>query len=806
MTNDIVYALRSLIKKPLFSIVAILTLALGIGANTAIFTVVNAVLLRPLPYPDDDRLMMLWTYNPRQGFDKDVATYPNFEDWRKGSQSFASISGYTGPSFTLTGLGDPVQVRGAVVTPEFFQTMGMAPALGRAFTGADGASSAGQVVVVSHAFWQNRLGGDRSVTGRTILLNGASYEVIGVMPASFAHPQDAEVWTPMTPSGVYGQLFTQRGAFWLTVVGRLKPGITRAAAQSEMDAIAARLEREYPQNSGLGVRLVPLHAEIVGDVRRPLIILLGAVSLVLLIACANVANLLLTRSSARQRELAIRSALGAGWSRLLRQMLTESIVLACIGATVGLLLAAWGIDVLQSLAPPGLPRLAGIRIDLAVLGYTAGAAILTGLVFGIVPAAHAASGSGGGQLKEGGRTGSDGLRGRRLRSGLAVAELAIALVLLIGAGLLLRSMIALNRVDPGFLTQNVLSLRIELPRLKYNDPDKTSAFYQQLLGRLASLPGVQSTGAGTSLLLSELPQSAGIAIEGRPAVDASQQNIPVPFDSVTPGFFSTLKIPLVRGRTLTDADSRDAQPVALVNEAFVRRFFANDDGLGKRFTFNDPTNPQARWSTIVGVVKDTRRGGFSRPPWAEVYFPHAQSPDRRMLVFVRASSDPASLARAAQAEVWAVDRDQPIASIRTVEELIARSQANRRFVTVLLGVFACVALVLAAIGVYGVLAYATAQRTQEIGIRMALGADRGTVLRMVLRGGLQLAAAGLILGTAAALALSGVLSGLLYGVSAKDPLTFVLVPACLGLVALLASWVPARRAVRVEPVAALRGE
>ena len=806
MTNDILYALRGLIRTPLFSAVAVLTLALGIGANTAIFTVVNGVLLRPLPYPDSERLMMLWTYNPRQGFDKDVATYPNFDDWRKTSQGFERISGYMGPSFTLTGLGDPAQIRGAVVTPEFFETMAMRPALGRVFAAADGAPGAGQTAVISHRFWQSRLGGDRAVTGRTITLNGASYEVIGVMPESFAHPQDAEVWTPMTPTGAYGPLFTQRGSFWLTVIGRLKPGVSRAAAQSEMDAIASRLERQYPENTGLGVRLVPLHDEIVGDVRQALLILLGAVCLVLLIACANVANLLLTRSSARQRELAIRAALGAGRVRLLRQMLTESIVLAVVGGAAGVLLAAWSIDLLQSLAPPGLPRLSGIQIDLRVLGYALAAALATGLLFGIAPALVAAGTTAGGQLKEGGRGGSDGIRGRRFRYVLAVAELAVALVLLIGAGLLVRSIVALNSVHPGFATRDVLALRVDLPRLKYSEPAQTVAFVRQLSDRLASLPGVQSTGAGSSLLLSRLPQSATISIEGRPAVDRTTQDLPVPYDAVTPGFFRTLQIPLVRGRMLNDADSAQAQPVAVVNESFVRRFFAGEDPVGKRVTFDDPTAPGFRWTTIVGVVADTYRGGFNRPAWAEIYFPHQQAADRRMYVFARTSGDPTVLARAAQAEVWAIDRDQPVASVSTVAETIAQSEANRRFVTLLLGIFSAVALVLAAIGVYGVLAYATAQRTQEIGIRMALGADRRAVLRMVLGGGMKLAGAGLAIGIAGAFALTQVLSGLLFDVSARDPLTFVVVPAALAAVALLASWIPARRAVRVEPGVALKGE
>ena len=804
MPNDILYALRSLRKKPLFFAVAVLTLALGIGANTAIFTVVHAVLLRPLPYPDPDRLTMLWTYNPRQGFDKDVATYPNFEDWRGASQTFQSISGYVTPSFTLTGLGDPAQIRGASVTGEFFETMGVRPMLGRTFTLADASAGAGQTVVLSHAFWRNRLDADRQAVGRNISLNAASYEVVGVMPETFAYPQDTEVWTPLTTTGAYGPYFAQRSSFWLTVIGRLKPDVSHAAAQSELDAIASRLERQYPVNAGVGVRLVALHDEIVGDVRRPLLVLLGAVFFVLLIACVNVANLLLTRSSARQRELAIRSALGAARGRLLRQLLTENVVLAMIGGTAGVLLAAWSIHVLQSLAPPGLPRLEAIRIDFAVLGYALGAALVTGLLFGIAPALHAAGGNVGEQLKEGGRSGVDGIGGRRVRSALAVAELALALVLLIGAGLLVRSIAALNGTDPGFATRNVLALRINLPSLKYDDVAKTTTFFQQLGERIATLPGVESVGSGTSLLLSQLPQSSRISIEGRAVADPSQPNVPVVYDSVTPGFFATLQIPLRQGRLLTDADTAPAQRVVVVNEAFVRRFFPAEDPIGRRVTFNDPASQDARWATIVGVIADTRRGGFSRAPWAEVYFPHQQAPDPRMYVFARTTGDPTTIARAAQAQVWSVDRDQPIASVRSVSETLARSEANRRFVTLLLGIFATVALALAAIGVYGVVAYATAQRTHEIGIRMALGADRQAVLRMVLAGGMKIAGAGLAIGLTAAFALTQVLSGLLFGVGTRDPITFVVVAAVLAMVALLAAWIPARRAIRIEPVIALR--
>ena len=806
MLNDLAYALRGIAKAPLFYAIVTGTLALGIGANAAIFTVVNAVLLRPLPYPQPDRLMMVWTYNPRQGFDKDVGTYPNFEDWRRASTSFARMSAYSRASVTLTGSGDPAQIRGGRVTPEYFETLGVAPSRGRAFNAANGQAGGERVVMLAHGLWTRRFGADPSIVGRTIMLNGVPHEVLGVMPASFAHPEDAEFWVPLAPVGQYQQLFASRGSYWLTIVGRLKPGVTREAAQSEMDAIAARLEKEYPANAGIGIRLVPMHEEIVGDVKRPLIILLGAVCFVLLIACANVANLLLTRAASRQRELAIRAALGAGRRRLVRQMLTESVLLGLIGGGAGLLVAAWCTELLQSLAPAELPRLVTVAVDWTVVAYALAASLLTGLLFGIVPAFQAARRDAGAHLKEGGRTGSDGTRGRRVRAALAVGELAVALVLLIGAGLLVRSVIALNSLDPGFASTGVLALRLNLPEAKYTTPERITAFYEQLIERLSALPGVESAGAGSSLLLSRLPGSGTINIEGRPRVPDGALNIPVPYDTMTPGFFTTLEIPLRRGRMFTAADTPQAQEVVLVNESFVRRFFPNEDPLGRRVTFGNPTRPDNRWQTIVGVVADTKRGGFEREAWAEVYFPMRQAPDASMFVLLRTAGDPSALAGAAQAAVWALDRDQAIAVVRTVGDFLAQAQANRRFTTLLLGLFAVVALVLAAIGVYGVLAYATAQRTQEIGIRMALGADRVAILRMVFASGARIAAIGLTLGLAGSLALTQVLTGLLFGVGAHDPLTFVVVPAALLAVALAACWLPARRAIRVEPVIALRGE
>jgi len=805
MWSDTQYALRTIAKRPLFYSLVVLTLALGIGANAAIFTVVNGVLLRPLPYPQPDRLMTVWTHNPRQGFDKDVSTYPNFDDWRRSSQSFEHMSAYFGASVTLTGSGDPAQIRGARVTPEFFDTMGVAPLRGRGFSAADGQAGGERVVILGHALWMQRFGGDASVIGRRIMLNGVPFEVVGVMPETFKHPADAELWVPLAPVGQFQELFGARGSYWLTIVGRLKPGVTRAAAQSEMDAIAARLEKEYPVNAGIGIVLVPLHEELVGDVKRPLIILLGAVCFVLLIACANVANLLLTRAASRQRELAIRAALGAGRGRLVRQILTECVVLGLLGGAAGLLLAAFGTDLLQTLAPPELPRLSNIGIDRNVLAYAAAASVFTSLLFGLVPALHASRRDSGGHLKEGGRTGTAGRAGGRVRAALAVGELALALVLLVGAGLLIRSFVALNNEDPGFATRGVLALRIDLPGASYGEPARIAGFYDQLVERLDALPGVEAAAAGSSLLLSRLPGSGGINIEGRPPLPPNARNIPVVYDSVTPEFFATLKIPLRRGRMFTPADGPQAAPVVLVNEAFVRRFFPGEDPLGRRVTFSDPQTT-TNWQTIVGVVADTKRGGFEREPWAETYFPMRQAPESRSLVLLRTSGDPVALVGQARAAVWSIDPNQAIASIRTIPELLAQRELNRRFTTLLLGVFASVALLLAIIGTYGVIAHGTAQRTQEIGIRMALGADRRSILRMVLAGGLRIAAAGLTLGVLGALALTRVLAGLLFGIGARDPLTFVAVPAALLVVALAACWIPARRAMRVDPAITLRGD
>ena len=804
MKSDLVYALRGLRKKPLFAAATMLTLALGIGANSAIFTVVNAVLLRALPYPTPDRLMMLWTDNPRQGYNKDVSAYPNFDDWRRQSASFEGMSAYAGATFTLTQAGDPAHVGGAIVTPGFFETLGVAPALGRTFGAREAAVGGTRVAILSHGLWQTRFGGDPAIVGRTVMLNSISHEVLGVMPASFAHPETAVVWTPLAPSERLAPLMQSRSSYWLQVVGRLKPGIDRRAAQSEMDMIASALERQHPvANAGIGVRLVPMHEEIVGDVRQPLLILFGTAALVLVIACANVANLLLARAASRQRELAIRTALGAGRRRLIAQQLTESLVLATVGGAAGLLLAAWGIQALPSLAPSNLPRLTGVRIDTSVILYTSLASLVTGLVFGAAPALQSAAVTAGEFLK-GRCADSQRARGRRLRAAVAIAEVAVALVLVIGAGLLVRSFVAMNKVDLGFDARGILAVRVELPRARYSQDAQITAFFNDLASRLRALPSVESVGLGSSIV--RAPQSSTLSVHGRPAQDPNVRNLSVPYDSITPEFFTTLRIPLRGGRLFTSADGPATPRVVVVNESLARRFFPDNDALGKRVTYDDPTDTQARWLTIVGIVADTRRGGADREPRAELYYPHTQLPDRWMYALVRTSGDPLALVRPAQAQVWAIDPNQPTASVRSVEAILADAQANRRFTTLLLGLFSVVALALAAIGIYGVIAYSTAQRVQEIGIRMALGASRTNVLTSVLREAVMIGVVGLALGIAAALALTRFLSGLLFGVGAHDPMTFVALPLGLLLVAVLAALIPATRAVHVNPLVALRGD
>ncbi|MGE0128236.1 MAG: ABC transporter permease [Blastocatellales bacterium] len=799
--QDLRYGARMLLKNPGFTLVAVITLALGIGANTAIFSVVNGVLLSALPYPQSDQLTMVWLDNRRQGIRDDITSYPNFQDWRNQNKTFQGMAGVRSLNVNLTGAGEPEELRAATVSSNFFQLMGVGPAQGRGFTAEEEQPGKDKVVILSHGLWQRRFGGDPGILNKTISLNGESHTVVGIMPPGFQFPTKAEIWAPLAPNE---RLRAARGAFWLPVVGRLKSGVTRAQAQADMDVVARQLEQQYPNLAGYGVNVVPLHEQTVGNVRRALLVLLGAVGFVLLIACANVANLLLARAATRQREVAVRAALGASRWRLVRQLLTESVLLSVAGGALGVLLALWGLELLLDLSPANIPRLDNIRLDGRVLGFTVGLSLLTGLIFGLAPALQTSHLELGETLKEGGRTGAGGSRAQRIRSAFIVAEVALTLALLISAGLLIRSFWRLQQVAPGFKTERVLTMKLALPRSKYAEGAKATAFFQQLQERLSTLPGVEAASAVSTILLPKLANSSNFTIENRPP-DPREQSLELPFDAVQPNYFQTMSIQLLSGRTFSEQDASDKPRVAIVNETFVKRYFPNEDAVGKRFTFGDGNN-NPQWITIVGVVRDTKRQGLDQPIRIESWFPHAQAPSRSMQVVLRTTGDPLALAGAVRDAVWSLDRDLPIPKMETMEQILSESVAQRRLNMLLLAIFAAVALILAAVGIYGVMSYAVTQRTNEIGIRMALGAQMGDVLKLILAQGMKLALIGVGIGLIATIALTRLMSSLLFGVSATDPLTFAAIALLLTVVALLACYLPARRATKVDPMIALRYE
>jgi len=800
--QDLRYGIRMLRSKPGFAVIAILALALGIGANTAIFSVVNAVILRPLPYPQPEQLAMVWLDNRRQGIHDDITSFPNFVDWRDQNHVFQSMAGMSNTAYTLTGVGEPEQLRGANVSANFFQLISVSPAQGRGFSAEEEEPGKNQVVILGYGLWQRRFGGDSKIIGQTLTLSGRPFTVIGVMPAGFQFPSRAEIWGPLAPNQ---GLKAARSSFWLPVVGRLKPGVTKQQAQADMDVIAQRLEQQYPQaNAGYGINVVPLHEQVVGQIRLALLVLLGAVAFVLLIACANVANLLLARSAERQKEMAIRVALGAGRKRIVGQLLIESLLLGLLGGALGLLLAKWGLNLLVAFSPANIPRLENIRLDGRVLGFTLLVSVLTGLVFGLAPALQASNPELNETLKESGRSGGSGASGQRIRKLLVISEIALALVLLVGAGLMIRSFWQLQKVDVGLVAENVLTVRLGLPRSKYPEGQNVSAFYQQLQERLAALPGVKSVSATSGILLEKLANSSIFSIEGRPA-EPQAQRLELPFDAVTPNYFHTMGIPLIKGRVFTEQDKRDSLQVAVINETMVRRYFPNEDPIGKRFTFGDgDRNPT--WITIVGVVRDVRRQGVDEPIRIESFMPHSQATSRSMEVVIRTASDPMAMAKSVRDAIWSLDKDLPVANMQTVEQILGERTAPRRLNMLLLGLFATVALVLAAVGLYGVMSYSVTQRTHEIGIRMALGAQRRDVLKLIVGQAALLAVIGVGIGLAAAFALTRLMSRLLFEVSATDPLTFAAIALLLTMVALVASYIPARRAMKVDPMVALRYE
>jgi len=810
LLQDFRYALRQLRKSPGFSAVAVATLALGIGANTAMFSVIHGVLQRPLPFKAPDGLYTLWERNLKMGYEQNPPAAANFRDWRDRNHVFEQLAAVDFlVTFDLSGNDKPERVDGAAVSPGLFELLGVAPVLGRTFSSQGDQLGQERVILLSYGLWQDRFSADRSIVGKAIAVNGRDFTIIGVMPPGFQFPGDtgtvlnvftapaAQVWVPLalTP-----QAWNERSAHYLEVIGRLKPGITPEQAQAQINSIEQELVRDYPREYiGSDVKLVPLHAQVVGSFRSALLILFGAVACVLLIGCANVANLLLARAISRRREVAIRSALGASGARLVRQLVTESTTLALAGGILGVLLALWGIRVLTTILPSNFPRTTEIHPDGSALLFTALASLATGLVFGLAPALQSSRVPLTESLKEGER-GADGFSRSRLRSALVISEITLAAILLIGAGLLMRSFSRLRGVDPGFTPDHVLTMEISLPNARYSDPQK-AAFFAQLLDRVRSVPGVESVGAIGHLPLTGDIESYAMQVEGRARLPNEYANPDC--HVVMPGYFETLKIPLVKGRFFDERDNAQSPRALIINDVVVHNVFPNENPIGKRLRmgFNGFDGE------IIGIVRHTSHRTLDYAPVEEVYTPYPQAPIWNSLsLAVRTTSAPLAPAQSVQDVVRTIDKDQPVSKVRSMDEVMQASVAAPRFRTLLLGLFGFTALLLGAIGIYGVMSYSVSQRTREVGIRMALGATRPQVLMLVLKEGLRLTLAGLGIGFLGALGLTHLLSNMLYEVRPQDPLTFAGVSIFLGVVSLLATCLPALRAAKADPMVALRCE
>jgi predicted permease len=799
--QDVRYALRGFRRTPAFAAAALVVLALGIGANAAIFTVVNAVLLKPLPYHDPERLAMVWHVPPQASFPgltRFAVSAANYLDWQRQQHVFERMAIQHFRSYTFTGGGQPEQLRAEGVSAGFFEVLGVPPLAGRWFLPEEDQPGRGHVVILSHRLWQSRFGGDPAIVGRTLLLDGTPHTVVGVMDATFTFPDWAELWTPLAWTAKERAV---RGEHSCTVVARLAPGVDLRQAQAEMNAISRRLERQYPEdNKGWGAVVVPLRDDLVGDLRPSLLVLLGAVALVLLIACANVANLVLARTLARRRELAVRLALGAGPRRIVRQVLTETAVLGVVGGALGFLVAGAGVGLVTAFFDDRLPQAIPIRTDGGVLAFTAIVSVFTGLAAGIVPALRLSRASVIDAIKEGGSRSDTDAAGTRVRSVLVVVEVALSLVLLIGAGLTIRSLWRLSDVDSGLDPRNVLTAWLALPEQRYTQPQRV-AFFDALLARVRALPGIESAGLITNLPLSGNGNSWPVAIVGRPEVPMSEQP-QVQGNVITPGYLRSLRIPIVRGRDFTDADRGNGPAVVLVSESMARWLWPGEDPIGQRLT--TAFFPEAV-REVVGIVKDVKENGLTEGGTASMYFPHAQLPTFFAAIVVRThTSLPAALGPALVAAVHDLDPDQPVADLMPMETVVARSTSDRRFTMLLLAAFAGLALVLAAVGIYSVLAYAVRRRVREIGIRLALGADRRGVVRMVISDALHPTIVGLALGLAGAIAVRRVMASLLFGIGPGDPLTFAAVSTLLVVVALVSSALPAYRAAQVDPIVTLR--
>src|SRR5437016_1601671 len=806
--KDIRFGVRSLLKRPGFTAIAIITLALGIGANTAIFSVVNALLLRPLPFKEPARLAQVWEAKIKRGQNTMDVSYPNFADWRDQNQVFEQIAAYTDRTFNLTGTAEPEQIQGEIVSPSLFPLLGIRPVLGRVLLPEEDYPNKVFSVVMSERLWRRRFNSDPQIIGQTIRLNSESFTVVGVVGNIIDLsdlPNDTELWVPIAHSSG----FNNRDGHYLDVLARLKPGVMREQAQADMDRIASALAAQYPfSNTDHGVRLVALQEQIVGDFRLALLVLLGAVAFVLLIASANVANMLLARAASRQKEIAIRTALGAGRFRLIRQLLTESLLLSLIGGAIGLLLALWGVYLLVAFGPADLPRAKEVALDGRVLTFTLAVSLLTGIIFGLVPALQASRLDLNEALKESGRSATGSVSHRRLRSLLVVCEIALSMVLLVGAGLLMRSFLKLQAVNPGFNPNNVLTMKVSLRGPNYQKAEPIIAFNDQLLNQIKALPGVQSAATRSHIPIAPDDGYANLsfAIEGRLPGPANRSN--AFYNAVSPDYFQTMEIPLLKGRPFEARDDRKSQSVIIINETLARRSFPGADTIGQRMTLNDKNPKEEDWATIVGIVKDTkpRAQDLTSSPVAEMYMPFAQQPQSSMALTIRATNKPESGVAAVRREVQALDKNQLVHSIRTLESVMSEAVAAPRFRTSLLGVFAVVALILAMVGIYGVMSHAVTQRTHEIGIRMALGARAADVLKLLVRNGMVPVLLGVTLGLAGAVGLTRLMVSFLFGVTATDALTLATVSVGLVLVALIACCIPARRATRVDPLVALRYE
>jgi putative ABC transport system permease protein len=809
LIQDLRHSVRMLRKAPGFTSIALLTLALGIGANTLIFSAVNAILLRPLPYPEPARLMNIMSTQPSHDIDRMTVSLEDYHDWKEQGRSFQAMAAYMRDTFALTGVGEPRQLKGARVSASFFDLLGVPPEKGRGFLPEEEQRGKHRVVVLGHALWQQQFGADPGLVGRSVTLNGADYTVVGVASSGFSYPEArVNLWVPLALSP--GS--PDRSSRFLTVIGRLKPDVPLPSARAEMESIARRLEQTYVENQGVGIRLIPFRTELLGNVSASLWLLQGSVVFVLLIACANVANLLLARSAARRKEMALRAALGAGRGRLMRQLLTESLLLSVIGGGLGCLLAAGGLNLMAALIPESIPRSGDVALDGRVLAFTAGLSLLSGLIFGLLPARRATRLDLADPLKEGGRDPGAGRGGRRTLKALVVSEVALSLVLMAGAGLLINSLVRLRAVNPGFKPENLLTVPLSLPYAKYAKAPQRAAFIDQAVTSVAALPGVIAAGATNDMPLADTDFNRFFQmtdVEGRKRASRPEQEPWVAVLETTPDYFRAMGTPVLRGRSFTGSDAAGAPAVAIVSEGYVRHFLPDGDPVGRRIRVGSPQGWNS-WMTVVGVVGQTRLASLARAPYPQVYTPHAQGTAigtrETMILAVRSAADPKGLAAGIRAAVHRVDPDQPLGEFKTMSSLVSGSLVEPRFQTMLLALFAGLALALAAIGIYGVISYSVRARSSEIGIRVALGARPADVLRMVLGEGALLIVLGVAVGAAGALATAQLLSRFLYGVSATDPLTLVAVALTLGAVGLLACLAPARRATRLDPMSVLRSE